>query len=159
MLKYLKRLDYYIIILTMKVYWKDVTIDKLIIINLEPKELFLESIIEVLKEKKINNSVIISGIGTLEKLVFHRVLTRDFPPQNEFITLEAPIELSSCQGLILDYEPHIHFVASDLERTYSGHLEFGSKVLYLAEIVILPLKNVNLTRKLKENNIKYIEEE
>jgi len=61
--------------------------------------------------------------------------------------------------MIINYEPHLHFVASDLKNTYSGHIEFNSQVLYLAEIVLLTLNNFSLKRRLNEKNINIIEEE
>ncbi len=132
----------------------------ILIFNLYPGELLLETIIEYLKENQIKNSCVISGIGTLKRLSFHRILTTEENPKNEYITIEGPFELSSTQGLIINYEPHLHFVASDLKTTYSGHLEYNSQVLYLAEftLLILDSKNHNLMRKPKENNIFFIEE-
>lgn len=131
-----------------------------LILNLYPRELLLETIISYLKENQIKNSCVISGIGTLKRLSFHRILTTEEKPKDEYITLEGPFELSSTQGLIINYEPHLHFVASDLKNTYSGHLEYNSQVLYLAEFTLLTLdsQNHNLARKVKENNISFIEE-
>ncbi|HOJ92049.1 MAG TPA: DNA-binding protein [Dictyoglomaceae bacterium] len=143
----------------MRVFKKQYTDhDVLIIFNVEPGELLLESIINYLKDNSIKNTCVISGIGTLSKLTYHRILTTDYDPQNEFIVTEGPIELSSTQGLILDYEPHLHFVASDLKNTYSGHLEYDSAVLYLAEFVLITLNNFDLKRYPDERNVFYIQE-
>jgi hypothetical protein len=43
----------------------------------------------------IRNAWVVSEIGILKKLVYHRVVNIDFPPKNEFITIKGPIELSS----------------------------------------------------------------
>lgn len=131
---------------------------ELIIINLYPEEYLIENIINYLKETNTANACVISGIGTLKKLSFHRILTTEENPKNEYITLEGPFELSSTQGLIINYEPHLHFVASDLQKTYSGHLEYNSQVLYLAEFVLISLDDLNLIRNPNEKNIFYIEE-
>lgn len=143
----------------MKAFKKKISdIIEFIIINLYPNEYLLESILSYLKENNIGYACVISGIGTLKKLSFHRILTTEENPTNEFITLEGPFELSSTQGLIINYEPHLHFVASDLQNTYSGHLEFNSQVLYLAEFVLVAFDDFNLIRKPNEKNIFYIEE-
>lgn len=131
---------------------------ELIIMNLEPEELVLETIVDYLKKNNIPNACVISGIGTLKRLSFHRITTTDKNPSNEYLTLEGPFELSSTQGLIINYEPHLHFVASDLQKTYSGHLEFNSQILYLAEFVLISLSDFNLTRRPNERNIYFIEE-
>lgn len=132
--------------------------DEIIIINLEPDELLLESVLEYLKDSNIKNSCVVSGIGTLKKLSYHRVLNTDYNPQNEFLTIEGPIELSSLQGLILNLEPHLHFVASDLENVYTGHLEYNSQILYLAEIMLITLKEFNLIRMPDPRNVFYIKD-
>lgn len=126
------------------------------ILNLEPDELLLESIQNFVREKGIKNGCIVSGIGTLKKLVYHRVTTVEPNPTNEFLEVQGPIELSSMQGLVVDFQPHIHFVASDLKSTYCGHLENGSIVLYLAEVLILKLDDINLKRIPDEKGISFI---
>jgi predicted DNA-binding protein with PD1-like motif len=133
--------------------------NEIIIINLEPDEFLLESIIKYLKDNNIKNACILSGIGTLKKLSYHRVLSTSMNPENEYLSLEGPFELSSLQGLIINFEPHLHFVASDLNNTYSGHIEFNSQVLYLAEIVLLTLKDFSIKRNPNEKNIYFIEED
>ena len=42
--------------------------------------------------------------------------------------------------------PHLHMVVSDHEKAYSGHLEKGCRVLYLAEVVIIELDGAQLHR-------------
>ena len=83
----------------------------------------------------------------------HRVTGYDPEPVDEFITIEKPIELASLQGIVVDGHPHFHMVVSDLEQAYTGHLEDGTTVLYLVEISLLELKNVDLVRTPDENNI------
>jgi predicted DNA-binding protein with PD1-like motif len=44
-------------------------------------------------------------------------------------------------------------VISDLESTYTGHLENGTTVLYLSEITLLEVKGINLHRVKDDDNI------
>ena len=119
---------------------------RLVILCMKRGELLLESIRNELAKHGIKDAVILSAIGSLSKAVLHRVTTMDIKAVDEFITIEQPIELSSLQGFVLDGHPHFHMVISDLEKTYTGHLEDGTTVLYLAEISLLELKNTNLKR-------------
>jgi len=64
-----------------------------------------------------------------------------------------PLELFSLIGIIADGKPHLHAVVSDCERAYAEHLEEGCRTLYLAEIVVLEVKSVDLTRIRDERNI------
>lgn len=56
-------------------------------------------------------------------------------------------------GIIADGKPHLHAVVPDQEYAYAGHLEEGCRTLYLVEIAIIELKDVNLTRILDEKKI------
>ena len=70
---------------------------------------------------------------------------------------QNPIELGSAQGLTINGEPHFHLTVSDSKRVYTGHMEPGCEVQYLAELAILELpKSFPLTRKLDEFGISYI---
>ncbi len=129
-----------------------------IVIDLKRDELLLESIEAVLKKYDIENAVVSSAIGSLQKAVFHRVTGMEKEPVDEFVTVEKPLELASLQGFILNGHPHIHMVTSDLEQTYTGHLENGTKVLYLVEICLTELTGYDLVRVKDENNIAILKE-
>lgn len=126
---------------------------RLIIMNLERGDLLLESIRDELARLDIKDAVITSAIGSLSKAHFHRVTGMEREPIDEFITIEAPMELASLQGFVVDGHPHFHMVISDLEQTYTGHLEEGTTVLYLVELSLLELKNLNLKRVKDDDNI------
>jgi predicted DNA-binding protein with PD1-like motif len=128
-------------------------IGRVLVINLQRGDKLLESIRENLKKHDINNGVILSAIGSLQKAVFHRVTNEDASPLDEIVAIEKPLELASLQGLIVDGEPHFHMVTSDLDQAYTGHLEEGTTVLYLVEISIAEIKGLNLVRQKDENNI------
>ncbi len=122
-------------------------------INLKRGELLLESIESALQEHGIKDAVITSAIGSLQKVVFHRVTGLEREPVDEFLTLEAPMELASLQGIVVDGHPHFHMVVSSTKEVYTGHLEPGTTVLYLAEISLLELKGAPLQRVKDEDNI------
>lgn len=131
---------------------------RVVVINLQRDELLLESIREKLKELGIKNAIITSAIGSLQKAVFHRVTGMEDTPNDEFVTIEKPIELASLQGIVIDGEPHFHMVISDLEQSYTGHLEEGTKVLYLAEISLVEIKGLELQRVKNDLNIAVLKE-
>jgi predicted DNA-binding protein with PD1-like motif len=131
---------------------------RIVVMNFERGEKLLEGIREQLEELGIRDAVLISAIGSLTKAVFHRVVSTAVPPQDEFITLEGPIELSAVQGMVVDGEPHFHMVFSDLEKTYSGHLEDGSVVYCLAEVVLAEIEGLALRRVIRDSPFKLLEE-
>ena len=58
-------------------------------------------------------------------------------------------------GIVADGEPHFHMTFSDLDKTYSGHLENGCEILYLAEIVLAEIKDLELVRRF-EGDVKLL---
>ena len=121
----------------------------LVAIGLGPGEKLLESINEAIKTKKIRDGVVISGIGTLKRCHMHYVNTTSFPAENRFYVIEDPLEIGSISGIIANYEAHLHMtVGCRDQRTYSGHLEDGCEVLYLAKVLIMKLSDLSLDRRI-----------
>ncbi len=121
---------------------------RVLLVSLQKGELVLESLCEAFQKYGLRNAVLISGIGTLRKAVYHRIANTSDQAENQFITIEGPMEVSSVQGLLLDGEPHFHITFSDLKQTYAGHLEPGCEVQYLAEFAFAELpEEPALTRK------------
>ncbi len=131
---------------------------RVIVVNLLRGDKLLESIRAVCGEAGIRYGIITSAIGSLQRVHFHRVVSLAEVPEDEYVVIERPMELASLQGLIVDGNPHIHMVVSDTERTYTGHLEEGTVVLYLVELSILELDGLSITRKKLKGNAVYFDE-
>jgi len=127
---------------------------RIFVLRLDAGDYVLENINALIEKENINEGVVISAIGTLDRCVLHMVTTTGYPPVEHFERWEnKPLELSSTSGVIADGKPHLHMVVSDSEKAYSGHLESGCRVLYLAEIIIMEIKSAHLTRILDDKHI------
>jgi len=132
-------------------------IGRIFVLRLDPGDFVLESIKELIQKENLRNGVVVSAIGTLDYCVLHMVMTTGYPPVEHFERWEdKPLELSSIEGIIANGEPHLHAVVSDHQKAYSGHLEEGCRVLYLAEITIVELKDLELLRIVNEKGIKQL---
>ena len=119
-----------------------------VVIGLEPGEMLLESIREAIEKHGVRDGVVVSGVGTLKVCRMHFIEHTDFPPTDGFFTLEKPLEVASLAGVIADGQPHLHMVVSCKDQeVYAGHLEDGCEVAYLAEIAILRLDGLVMTRR------------
>lgn len=127
---------------------------KTIIIELERGEKVIEGIEEALCMAGIKNAIIVSAVGSIKKLNFHRPTDMGESANDEFITIDAPMEIGSLTGSIIDGAGHYHIVAADTQNVYCGHLEAGTEVLYLLEIIIAELNDCNLERKITPENVK-----
>ncbi|MBZ4664845.1 PPC domain-containing DNA-binding protein [Mahella sp.] len=126
---------------------------RVVILNLERGEKLLESIKAQLNELGIKNAIVLSAIGSLQKAVLHRVTGMEESPVDEYVTIEAPLELASLQGVVANGEPHFHMVISSQENTFTGHLEEETTVLYLCEITLVEIVGANFQRKKNDLNI------
>ena len=130
---------------------------RIVIIHLEKGDCILESVNKELERLQLKNGILLSAIGSLRKAALHYIASTTDRALNKFLTIESPIELSSAQGLIINGEPHFHLTLSDPQHVYTGHMENGCEVQYLAELAILELTDLNLTRKLNEFGISYFD--
>lgn len=130
---------------------------RVLIIGLKKGDLFLESVEIELKRNGIKNGVLVSAIGTFKKAVFHYITTTADKPEDKTVTINAPMELSAVQGLIINSKPHFHMAFSDTEKAYTGHLEPGCEIMYLAEICILEINGLNAERKSGEYGISLLD--
>ena len=128
-----------------------------VVLHLGKGELILESIQSEIKRLNIRNGIVTSGIGSARKIVYHRIGSLANDPLNLFITVEAPTEIGSLQGLIIDGEVHLHIVCYGADGAFAGHLEPGCEVQYLAEISMIELEDADLVRRLDEFGISYID--
>ncbi len=122
-------------------------VSEVISMRLDRGEDVLTSIEAAAKANDIHTGVVISGIGTLDRARLHYITDTGYPPKDEFVEYEGPIELLSLDGIVAEYVPHLHTCISIKDKTYMGHLEPGSRVLYLAEIAIARLEDVRLCRR------------
>ncbi len=120
----------------------------IVVVALRPGELLLESLSEAARKADIHSGIVLSGIGSLTRGRIHTVSSNDYPPSNDFIDLEGPLEVVQFGGIIASYEPHIHISLWDKARRFhGGHLEEGCEVLALAELSIQRLDQLRLARR------------
>ncbi len=132
---------------------------RILTVSLARGEMLLEGITAAVRERGIRDAVVLSCIGTLSSLTYHRVTTLDAQPREEYPTVRGPLELCALQGSVVGGVPHLHIVCSDRQGTYAGHLEEKSEVLYLAEVVLMELAGRPLRRVRDENGLNLLAEE
>ena len=133
----------------------------IVIVGLRRGEKILESLQEVARVADIHSGVVMSGIGSVTRARIHTIMTNNYPPGDEFIELEGPLEVVQFGGIIANYEPHIHISLWDSNKQYQGgHLEDGCEVLALSEISIKRLSSLRIARRaIDESGIKHLVKE
>ena len=121
---------------------------------LDRDALLLESILDVIRQKNIQDGYVIVGSGSVQSCTYHYVTSTALKPVNAFKTVKGPFEILNAGGIVAAGEPHIHITLSSPEKgAFGGHLEKGCRVLYLAEVTILQFRGPALTRTNNQNGV------
>ena len=125
-----------------------------VIVSLSSGELLLESVHAAVREASLHTGVVMTGIGSLSVGRIHTVGTNELPPEELFLDLPGPLEVTSFSGIIANYESHLHISLMDQAgKCYGGHLEKGCSVLTLSEISIMRLPDLRLIRRKGDGDI------
>lgn len=107
----------------------------------------LKSIKGAIEDTKLDTGVVISGVGSLLKARIHMVASNDFPPKDDFLDFEGPLEIVSLQGIIASGEPHLHISIVNRDfNSFSGHLEEGCIILSICEVAIAKVEDPKVIR-------------
>lgn len=107
----------------------------------------LKSIRKAIEDTKLDTGIVISGVGSLLKARIHMVASNDFPPKDDFLDFEGPLEIVSLQGIIANGEPHLHISIVNRDfKSFSGHLEEGCLILSICEVAILKVEDPKVIR-------------
>jgi len=125
---------------------------------LDRDALLLESIVDVIKQKQIQDGHVMVTAGSVQECTYHYVASTDVKPKDVFKTVKGPFEILNAGGIIADGQPHIHLTLSDPEKgAFGGHLEKGCRILYLGEVTIVKYTGQSLTRKPNQNGVSLLE--
>ena len=131
---------------------------RIFFIRIDEGDDITECVNSFIADHKVSNGIVTSAIGTLSSAVVHYITTTTYPSSFDFFRLNnRPIEVSSVNGLIVDGIAHLHTVISDGERVISGHLEPGCKSLYVFEMAVIEVEDIDVTRKPNQHNKKQLE--
>ena len=129
-------------------------IGKVLLVELDKGEDLFEGIEDILKKEGIRNAYIASAVGSIEHLEYHRPTGMGEVTEDEFLSLEGPFEFGSLTGTVIDGAIHFHFSAGGVDQLHIGHLERGTKVLYLMELLVIELTGLALQRRMTPENVK-----
>ena len=116
---------------------------------------------QFIAEHNVVNGIVTSAIGTLSSGVIHHINSTTstvYPASRDYTRLEnKPLEVCSIDGLIVDGKSHLHTVIADGDHTYAGHLHQGCKSLYVFEMAVLEVEDMDVTRKLNKDGRPHLE--
>jgi len=97
----------------------------------------LAGIDSMVKVNNVRNAVILAGMGSVRGYHIHVVSNRDFPSKNMFIRdPTAPADIINTNGYIINGRVHAHVTLADADKSFGGHLEYGTPVFSFAVVTI-----------------------
>lgn len=111
--------------------------EKVLLFRFKYQTDLLEGLKKMVKENKIRNAVILSGIGAVRNYHYHVVSNRTFPSKNIFVKdPSAPADIANLNGYIINGKVHAHITLADADKAFGGHLEPETNVFSFAIVTV-----------------------
>ena len=115
-------------------------IQRAIVLRFKYNTDLLAGLMKTVKEQKIKNAVILSGMGSVRNYQVHQVGSRDFPPKNIFVkNPTAPADIISMSGFVIGGRVHAHITLANPDKAFGGHLEPDTTVYTFAIVTLAVL--------------------
>jgi len=122
--------------------------DRVLVLRFKYQTDLLAGLERMVKEGKIRNAVILSGIGSVKSYHYHTVGNGAFPSQNIHVrNPNGPADIAGMNGYVIDGRVHAHITLADPDKAFGGHLEPGTTVFTFAIVTVGVFKEgMNLSR-------------
>ena len=112
-------------------------IERVVILRFKYQADLLAGLENMVKQQKIRNAVILSGVGSVRNYHIHSVSNRTFPSKNTYTKdPTAPADIVSMNGYIMNGQIHAHMTMTTADHAFGGHLEPGTNVFTFAIVTI-----------------------
>lgn len=112
-------------------------IDRVVVLRFKYMADLLGGIEKAVADQKIQNAVILSGVGSVRNYHVHSVSNRTFPSKNTFTKdASTPADIVSMNGYVLSGKVHAHLTMTDANKAFGGHLEPDTTVFTFAIVTL-----------------------
>ena len=116
--------------------------DRVVILRFKFDTDLLAGLQKMVKQEKISNAIILSGMGSVRGYQVHQVSNRTFPSRNIFVKNPTePADILGMSGFIANGIVHPHITLATPDRAFGGHLEPGTNVFTFAVVTLGVLKD------------------
>ncbi len=111
--------------------------DRVLVLRFKYQADLLAGLERMVKENKIRNAVILSGIGSVRSYHYHTVSNGTFPSKNIFVqNPDGPADIAGMNGYVIDGRVHAHITFAAPDKAFGGHLETGTSVFTFAIVTV-----------------------
>src|SRR5271157_2331616 len=111
-------------------------IKRVVLIRLKYNTDMLEGLQQAVKNEKIKNAVILSGVGSVTRYHVHAVSNTTLPAKLAYTERAAPMDLIAVNGYVLGGRIHAHITMTDDQKAFGGHLHEGTTVFTFAIVTL-----------------------
>ena len=122
--------------------------DRVVLLRFKFDTDLLAGLEKIVKQEKIQNAIILSGMGSVRGYHIHQVSNRTFPSKNMFVKNPTePADVIGMSGFIANGVLHPHITMATPDRAFGGHLEQGTNVFTFVVVTLGVLKDgVDMSR-------------
>lgn len=122
-------------------------IKRVVLVRLKYNTDLLAGLQQAVKNEKIKNAVILSGVGSVTRYHVHAVSSTTLPARLAYTERAAPMDLIAVNGYVLGGRIHAHITMTDDQKAFGGHLHEGTTVFTFAIVTLGVLDdNADLSR-------------
>ena len=127
--------------------------DRVVLLRFKFDTDLLAGLQKMVKQEKISNAIILSGMGSVRGYQVHQVSNRSFPSKNMFVKNPTePADILGMSGFISNGTIHPHIMLATPDKAFGGHLEPGTTVFTFAVVTIGVLPDGLDLTKLDDKN-------
>ena len=116
--------------------------DRVLVLRFKFDTDLLAGLQKMVKQQKISNAIILSGMGSVRGYHVHQVSNRTFPSKNIFVKNPTePADIMGMSGFIANGVIHPHIMLATPDKAFGGHLESGTNIFTFAVVTIGVLKD------------------
>jgi predicted DNA-binding protein with PD1-like motif len=116
--------------------------DRVLVLRFKFDTDLLAGLQKMVKQEKISNAIILSGMGSVRGYQVHQVSNRILPSKNMFVkNPTGPADILGMSGFIANGIIHPHITLATPDKAFGGHLEPGTNVFTFAVVTIGVLKD------------------
>jgi predicted DNA-binding protein with PD1-like motif len=116
--------------------------DRVVVLRFKFDTDLLAGLQKMVKQEKIANAIILSGMGSVRGYQVHQVGNRTFPSKNMFVKNPTePADIVGMSGFIANGVIHPHITLATPDKAFGGHLEPGTSVFTFAVVTLGVLKD------------------
>lgn len=119
------------------VYALDAQVRRVVMLRFRYDTDLLAGIEAMVRQHKIHNAIILSGVGSVRNYQVHQVGNRTLPPKDIFVkNPAAPADITGMSGVIIGGRVHAHVALADPDHAFGGHLESGTTIFTFAVVTL-----------------------